>query len=164
MSRKKKEEDGGYGRALALLVGLAVVAVIAAAVSMGGEEVPAPPARSSAPAPLATRSADATDHHPTPRMNAGAIALQPPARYASWPRLAATYRKAAEIPDVLDGVFCYCHCSEHAGHYSLLSCYTDDHAAQCDVCLSQAEMAYDMSEKGKSLETIRLAVDATYGD
>ncbi|MDX1623821.1 MAG: CYCXC family (seleno)protein [Gemmatimonadota bacterium] len=163
---RKKNEDGGYGRALALLVALAVVAVVAAVVSMGGEEAPAPPARSSAPAPVATRpgAVAAADHHPAPRATAAEITLQPPARYARWPRLAATYRKAAEIPEVLDGIHCYCDCSEHSGHYSLLSCYEDDHAAQCDVCLSQAEMAWDMSGKGKSLETIRLATDATYGD
>jgi hypothetical protein len=36
---------------------------------------------------------------------------------------------AREIPDTLDGLYCYCECDKHAGHRSLLSCYTDGHAA-----------------------------------
>ena len=35
---------------------------------------------------------------------------------------------AREIPSVLDQLRCYCHC-EGIGHVSLLSCYTDGHAA-----------------------------------
>lgn len=35
---------------------------------------------------------------------------------------------AREIPDVLDRLRCYCRC-EGIGHVSLLSCYTDGHAA-----------------------------------
>ena len=35
---------------------------------------------------------------------------------------------AREIPEVLDHLRCYCHC-EGIGHVSLLSCYTDGHAA-----------------------------------
>lgn len=36
---------------------------------------------------------------------------------------------AREIPNVLDQLRCYCGCDKHAGHVSLLSCYTDGHAA-----------------------------------
>lgn len=36
---------------------------------------------------------------------------------------------AREIPDTLDQLYCYCECDKHMGHKSLLSCYTDGHAA-----------------------------------
>lgn len=36
---------------------------------------------------------------------------------------------AREIPGVLDQLYCYCECDKHMGHKSLLSCYTDGHAA-----------------------------------
>ena len=36
---------------------------------------------------------------------------------------------ARDIPDVLDQLYCYCGCDKSAGHKSLLSCYTDNHAA-----------------------------------
>ncbi len=42
---------------------------------------------------------------------------------------AAAYRVAREIPDVLDALTCYCSCRDDYGHVSLLSCYTDGHAA-----------------------------------
>ena len=50
-----------------------------------------------------------------------------PARFVGKPALA--HQVAREIPDVLDRLHCYCECDKHAGHTSLLSCYTDSHAA-----------------------------------
>ncbi len=50
-----------------------------------------------------------------------------PARFVG--KAAAAHRVAREIPDVLDQLYCYCQCDKHLGHKSLLSCYTDGHAA-----------------------------------
>ena len=50
-----------------------------------------------------------------------------PARFVGKARLA--HQVAREIPDVLDQLYCYCECDKHFGHKSLLSCYTDGHAA-----------------------------------
>jgi len=44
-------------------------------------------------------------------------------------KAATSHRVAREIPDVLDQLYCYCRCDKHLGHKSLLSCYTDGHAA-----------------------------------
>ena len=44
-------------------------------------------------------------------------------------KAAEAHRVAREIPDVLDQLYCYCGCDKHQGHKSLLSCYTDGHAA-----------------------------------
>ena len=44
-------------------------------------------------------------------------------------KAAEAHRVAREIPDVLDQLYCYCGCDKHEGHKSLLSCYTDGHAA-----------------------------------
>jgi hypothetical protein len=44
-------------------------------------------------------------------------------------RVAAAYRIAKEIPEVLDQLYCYCRCAENFGHKSLLSCYVDRHAS-----------------------------------
>jgi len=44
-------------------------------------------------------------------------------------KAAAAHRVAREIPEVLDQLYCYCGCDKHEGHKSLLSCYTDGHAA-----------------------------------
>lgn len=44
-------------------------------------------------------------------------------------KTALAYQVAKEIPEILDQLYCYCECDKHAGHVSLLSCYTDSHAA-----------------------------------
>ncbi len=111
---------------------------------------------------LPTISFTAADHHPEPREHIGHDHVAPAAQYAAFPRVAQTYTMVAEIPQVIDGIYCYCACSEHSGHYSLLDCYKDAHAARCDVCLSEASMAYRMLQDGKSLDDIRLAIDRLY--
>jgi len=50
-----------------------------------------------------------------------------PARFVG--KAALTHQIAREIPDTLDQLYCYCECDKHVGHKSLLSCYTDGHAA-----------------------------------
>ena len=44
-------------------------------------------------------------------------------------KAALAYQVAREIPDVLDQIHCYCECDRYYGHQTLLSCYTDRHAA-----------------------------------
>ena len=39
------------------------------------------------------------------------------------------YEIARTIPEVLDGLYCYCRCRENSGHKNLLSCYVDTHAS-----------------------------------
>lgn len=108
-----------------------------------------------------TRTANA--HHPAPRDGITAITVAPSARYASMPSIAAVYDKAAQIPAVLDGLYCHCDCSLHSNHRSLLTCFEDDHGAGCDVCLGEAELAFGMAGEGRSLKEIRAAVDDLYG-
>jgi Protein of unknown function with PCYCGC motif len=103
------------------------------------------------------------DRHPTPRSEDVASNVLPDTRYATSPRVAEVYRMAATVPDVLDGIYCYCRCSEHSGHYSLRDCFASDHAAGCDVCLSEAVIAYDMTGDGADLVAIRDRIDRTYG-
>jgi hypothetical protein len=50
-----------------------------------------------------------------------------PARFVG--KAADAHRVARDIPEVLDQLYCYCECDKHLGHKSLLSCYTDGHAA-----------------------------------
>ena len=50
-----------------------------------------------------------------------------PARFVGKP--AEAHRVARAMPDTLDQLYCYCECDKSIGHKSLLSCYTDGHAA-----------------------------------
>ena len=75
---------------------------------------------------------------------------------------AAAYKIAKEIPEVIDSLHCYCECKKHFGHKSLLTCYVDDHAAYCDVCMDEAFMAYELHKQGKGVADIRRQVDEKF--
>lgn len=89
--------------------------------------------------------------------------LLPPERYTG--RVARAYAKAVEIPEVLDSIYCYCRCKENPKfrHKNLLTCFTDDHASNCGICMSQMNMAFRMNKEGKSISEIRAAEDDHYG-
>jgi hypothetical protein len=108
-----------------------------------------------------TRQANAA-HHPEPRGDLSLVTVESASRYADYPRIAEIYQMAAQIPHVLDGLYCHCDCSKHSDHRSLLTCFEDDHGAACDVCLTEAALAHRMTNEGRSLKEIREAVDDLY--
>jgi uncharacterized protein with PCYCGC motif len=112
---------------------------------------------------IASQGGSASDHHPTPRAPELASDVVDASRYTGYPRVAEVYETSAAVPHVLDGIYCYCDCSQHSGHYSLLDCFSDDHAARCDVCMSEAVIAYRMTQDGADLDEIRAEVDRNYG-
>jgi hypothetical protein len=59
------------------------------------------------------------------------------------------YDVAREIPETLAQLPCYCHCDESFGHKSLHSCYVDDHASHCAVCVDEALLAYRLQKEEK---------------
>src|SRR5215204_4072584 len=60
------------------------------------------------------------------------------------------YRAVKQIPVTIAQLPCYCHCDEGFGHKSLYSCFEDDHAAHCAVCVNEALLALSL-EKDKKL-------------
>lgn len=74
------------------------------------------------------------------------------------------YQIAKEIPDVLDGLHCYCECKKNFGHKSLLTCYVDEHAKRCDLCLNEAYMASELHRQGMDALSIRKAVDKRFSN
>lgn len=74
------------------------------------------------------------------------------------------YRAAREIPVTLAQMPCYCYCDRGMGHKSLYSCFEDDHAAHCAVCVNEALLAYQLEKEGKlSTEQIRDRINETWG-
>lgn len=101
--------------------------------------------------------------HPTARADLDhASHIVPASRYEGYPRVATTYAMVAAIPGVIDGLYCYCECAEHSGHYSLLDCFASDHGARCDICLSEATIAYQMTTAGESLDAVRREIDSRF--
>ncbi len=59
------------------------------------------------------------------------------------------YRAVKEIPVTIAQLPCYCHCDEGFGHKSLYSCFEDDHAAHCAVCVNEALLALKLEKEQK---------------
>lgn len=59
------------------------------------------------------------------------------------------YKVAKEIPQTLAQLPCYCHCDQSFGHKSLHTCFVDDHAAHCAVCVDEALLAYRLQREEK---------------
>jgi len=85
----------------------------------------------------------------------------PPGKFSGKTR--AAYKVVTEIPQTIAQLPCYCNCDEGFGHKSLYSCFEDDHAAHCAVCIDEALLAYRL-EKDEKLrpEQIRERIIAQY--
>ena len=102
--------------------------------------------------------------HPTPRPGITASRVLPDARLSDR-SVAPVFAMVRELPQVMDGIRCNCGCAELEGFYSLLSCYERGGMAQhCVICQGQAQLAYKLHADGWSLNGIRRAIDAEFGD
>ncbi len=101
-------------------LGALVVIAVAGVVLAWRAQAPVPPAAPGDPALSAVKAVPAVALRETrPTLD--------PALFVG--KAALAHRIAREIPDTLDQLYCYCECDKHMGHRSLLSCYTDGHAA-----------------------------------
>lgn len=102
--------------------------------------------------------------HPTPRPGITSARVLPAAKVRD-KSVAAVYALVREVPQVMDGIRCNCGCAELEGMYSLLSCYEQGGMAQhCVICQGQARLAHRMHRDGFSLNAIRRAIDAEFGN
>jgi hypothetical protein len=73
------------------------------------------------------------------------------------------YIAAHEEPELIAQLPCYCHCDRGMGHKSLHSCFEDQHASVCSICMNEAKEAVQMKKAGKSTEEIRAQIIKEYG-
>jgi hypothetical protein len=78
-------------------------------------------------------------------------------------RAREAYQAAADLPDVFTQISCYCGCDKSRGHRYLLDCFTDEHGAECNHCMSEALDASAMFKSGVPPEEIRQFIDQKYG-
>jgi hypothetical protein len=88
--------------------------------------------------------------------------------------VSAAYQFAAEHPEVLSYVPCFCGC-QRAGHQGNADCFVksradngdviewDDHGVDCAVCLDVATRSRQMYASGASVRDIRAAIDKEFG-
>ena len=121
------------------------------------------PAEAATLASRATRRAR-TGPHPTPRPGIDASKVLTRDKLTENPAAEPVFEMVRKIPQVVDGIRCQCGCAELPEFYSLLSCYEADGMAQhCVICQGEGKLAFRMHEQGKSLDEIRAAIDAKFG-
>jgi hypothetical protein len=88
--------------------------------------------------------------------------------------ITAAYRFAAEHPEVLSYVPCFCGC-QHSGHTGNASCFVksrtaegdvlewDEHGVECAICIDVANRSRQMHSAGASAADIRAAIDREFG-
>lgn len=101
--------------------------------------------------------------HPTPRPGITAAGVLPASLVPDAPGALEAYAAARRVPQVLDGLYCHCHCNKSFGHRSLLTCFESEHGARCDICMGEATLADQLTARGASLADIRRAIDAQFG-
>lgn len=73
------------------------------------------------------------------------------------------FEMVREMPQIADGIDCYCGCAVRPGYRSLLTCYyADGMATACPICQGEARLAHRRWKEGQDLERIRRAIDARY--
>jgi hypothetical protein len=169
------------------IAGLIATLIVAAACSSGGHgtashdkvtrsaDAPRPASATEPPSKEFTAASKDASHdghsHGAPG-EVPAFQISPAALKALPPTLAPEaftgkqrlgYIAAKEIPKTIAQLPCYCHCDKGFGHKSLHSCFVDDHAAHCAVCIDEALMALQLEKKEKlNPEQIRERIIAHY--
>jgi hypothetical protein len=92
----------------------------------------------------------------------------------SYEIVTAAYQFAAEHPEILSYVPCFCGC-QHSGHTGNESCFVksraengdvvewDEHGVECTICIDVANRSRQMFASGASVQDIRAAIEKTYG-
>ena len=118
---------------------------------------------------LASVAASPTPKPTAPRTNACTTCTErrptlPPQKFSTDPTVAEGYAIALRYPATLDKLHCFCECAESPmfQHKTLLTCFTDLHAAGCGICLSEARLAAQLKEKGVSDAEIKVTVESVH--
>jgi len=120
-------------------------------------------AAAAAAAVVATMRPASARTHPDPRPGVTAEHVMPDFAIPRTPGSLEAYAAARRAAATLDGIYCHCDCSKHAGHRSLLTCFESDHGAYCDICIGEAMAASQLAARGTSLQEIRAAIDRQFG-
>ena len=97
-----------------------------------------------------------------PSGRADASAVIDPASFEH-PMSRELYGIAAEIPDVLNQLYCWCGCVKHGRHRSALACFEDRSAIGCGVCQETARIAWREMQRGvRDPARIQRAVDVEW--
>ena len=138
------------------LIGIvAVLAVVVAMIIVGNSDARRKPAPPPEPQPVAQTPAH---NHPHDNKTVPAFFETAPSKASLGPTLEPerftglvrdAYRAVREVPQTIAQMPCYCHCDRGMGHKSLYSCFEDDHASHCAVCVNEALLTLKLEKEQK---------------
>ena len=152
--------------AAGIVLVLAIVGLVA--YSRSGQPEPAAEVAQAAPAVVDPPISAKLGPHPQPNLPPLPFQAYAPPRPMETVR--AVYRFAAEHPEVLSYVPCFCGC-ERGGHRGNDDCFVKErnaagdvtewepHGLDCAVCLDVANEAMQMTRSGASVRDIRAAIE-----
>ena len=140
------------------IIGLAAIALTRRQARPTQTQDPAHSAEHTAPASSDAKSIPA--HYETEPPRIALAATLDPEKFNGKTRDA--YRIVREAPQLIAQLPCYCYCDRGFGHKSLHSCYVDDHAAHCAVCVDEVLLAHNLQKRGLSPQQIREQIIAQY--
>jgi hypothetical protein len=154
-------------RKVVVIALVVIAAAVAVALTRQISPTPTPQARTRVaqrpvtPPQQHSHPAEAVPAHYETTPSAGSLApTLRPEKFKGLTRDA--YKAVAEMPQTIAQLPCYCHCDEGFGHKSLQSCFADDHAAHCDICVKEALAAYKLQKQGLTAPQIRERIIAEY--
>ena len=159
------------------LIAAAIVAVLAiggyVAFSRTSATEPAAQAAQATPAPQIIDPPVSAKLGPHPQENLPPLPFQAYAPPRPMETVKAVYKFAAEHPEVLSYVPCFCGC-ERGGHRGNDDCFVktrnaqgdvtewEPHGLDCAVCLDVANEAMQMTRSGASVNAIRAVIEKKY--
>ena len=164
------------GRSSTPLIAIGVVAVLAIGglVAYSRSSQPEPAAQGAEAAPAAIVDPPVTAKlGPHPQANLPPLPFQEFAPPRPMETVRAVYKFAAEHPEVLSYVPCFCGC-ERGGHRGNDDCFVktrnaqgdvtewEPHGLDCAVCLDVANDAMQMTRSGASVSDIRTVIEKKY--
>ncbi len=133
-------------------------------VAAAGVFLPVGPAAAAPPDHCHMSMGGARRAHPTPRKGITGAKVLAAAELTEKSELIPLFDGIRRIPAIADGIRCNCGCAELPGYYSLLSCYEGSAMAKiCPICQGQGRLTVRLHGEGKTLQEIRVAVDAQFG-
>jgi hypothetical protein len=104
-------------------------------------------------------------NHPEPRPGidaSGVISAEALRADGYGDEVVEVFDMVRQIPQVADGLACYCGCML-LGNRSLLTCYYEGGMARgCHICQGEGRLAYRRWKEGQTLEQVRRAIDARF--
>ncbi|HKS26526.1 MAG TPA: CYCXC family (seleno)protein [Pyrinomonadaceae bacterium] len=147
---------------LLMVIGIIFVALGAILLVSGRKDPHRRPTSKERSAATNTTPSRVPAHYQTAPAQASLAPTLPPEQFTGKTREA--YRVVREIPQTIAQLPCYCYCDEGHGHKSLYSCFEDNHAAHCAVCVQEALLAHKLEKEQRlNASQIRERIVGAFG-